>query len=932
MEATRAISTLLAFSLALSCSLACFCDHYPWTRWTTCSVTCGGGQTTRRRLFTVDEYYIKFSCGTLCTPGRETRACNLAGCSTACTIGDWSSWSSCDPCVQKQFRYRKLVIPAQFGGRCEDTKMTDDRVCLPTTLCNIQQTECVNKFRCQNGRCIPEALECNGEHDCGDGSDEEGCPKRDPPCPREVEPLPAAQLIGSGYNALSGELVAEVLNNTYYGGKCKTLARGILDKIYRVPSNLLNFTFQETKLEDDVTNEFYPDAVNYESRVSRSSDSRSDATSGFNIPILFGHSSSKKSTTKSKFKEVIQASRKKDSAFVRVHKKISVSEFVMKDKDLHLSEPFLRALSSLPVEYNFALYSRIFQDFGTHYFSSGAVGGVYDLLYQYDRSSLQTSGLTESELQHCVTTETVTRVLFIKIRKSSKRCTQNSMTLKTKGSILEASEKSVSMVRGGRAEFAAALAWEKGKTFPSETKYNDWVKSVHDNPTVVEFKLRPILGLVTGIPCAVTKRKNLQRAMLEFTKDADPCRCRPCPNNGKAVMLENSCMCICKAGTYGDSCEHRLPDFNSEVQDGYWSCWSPWTSCMASHQQRRHRQCNNPAPKHGGKDCEGPSTQEEKCYITLFGDGSTLCINDDESMRERDSKTKEPTDGFVYCPKPEPPEHGFLRVSKSWYRVAEMLEIRCYSGYEPTGYQFYRCKEDRTWHKEDLECQRVVCDRPLVKSPARLEPTAEEFVVGDKVNVRCPPGSVLTGPNQYTCTVDLTWEPEPPQPITCRQDTENTRCHPGQKLSGDECVCMSPDQDCGSVHSPSLCVFDSKAQTLRSTSSCAYLAARCAGQELHLVRTGQCAESDMPWAAQRARLLALSRSKEPCGPLDTCGDWEQCTDSACQCLLPNQCPKDEAADHCVVIASREKWLSLCALAAMQCRKVRVQSCGVTEHP
>lgn len=64
----------------------------------------------------------------------------------------------------------------------------------------------------------------------------------------------------------------------------------------------------------------------------------------------------------------------------------------MKSKDLQLSDVFLKALNHLPLEYNFALYSRIFDDFGTHYFTSGSLGGVYDLLYQFSLEELKNSG------------------------------------------------------------------------------------------------------------------------------------------------------------------------------------------------------------------------------------------------------------------------------------------------------------------------------------------------------------------------------------------------------------------------------------------------------------------------------------------------------------------------------------------------------------
>lgn len=38
-------------------------------------------------------------------------------------------------------------------------------------------------FDCKNSICVPLIFKCDGDNDCGDGSDEEGCPADKPPCP-----------------------------------------------------------------------------------------------------------------------------------------------------------------------------------------------------------------------------------------------------------------------------------------------------------------------------------------------------------------------------------------------------------------------------------------------------------------------------------------------------------------------------------------------------------------------------------------------------------------------------------------------------------------------------------------------------------------------------------------------------------------------------
>lgn len=54
---------------------------------------------------------------------------------------------------------------------------------------------------------------------------------------------------------------------------------------------------------------------------------------------------------------------------------------------------------------------------------------------------------------------------------------------------MKGAEKAISLVRGGRSEYAAALALEKGNS-SSEKVFSEWLESVKDNPTVIDFEVR----------------------------------------------------------------------------------------------------------------------------------------------------------------------------------------------------------------------------------------------------------------------------------------------------------------------------------------------------------------------------------------------------------------------------------------------------------
>uniref|UniRef100_A0A8C0C9U9 Complement component C6 n=3 Tax=Balaenoptera TaxID=9766 RepID=A0A8C0C9U9_BALMU len=924
--ARHSVLYFILLSALIDKGQACFCDHYPWTQWSSCSKTCNSGTQTRQRQIVVNQYYLENFCDQLCTK-RETRECNWQTCPINCLLGDYGPWSDCDPCVEKQFKVRSILRPSQFGGQpCTEPLMTF-QPCIPSKLCKIEDVDCKNKFHCDSGRCIASKLECNGENDCGDNSDERNCGRKKSVCSRQYNPIPSVQLMGTGFHFLAGESRGEVLDNSFTGGICKTVKSSRASNPYRFPANLENVNFEVQTEEDDLETGFYEDLISLEVNKDQQGLAFGQEKSSFHVPIFYSSKRRQSSTRNSAFKQAIQASYKKDSSFIRIYKVIKVLNFTMKTKDLQLSDVFLKALNHLPLEYNSALYSRIFDDFGTHYFTSGSLGGVYDLLYQFSKEELKNSGLTKAEAQNCIRVETKKRFLFFKKTKVEYRCTTNKLSEKYGGSFMQGSEKSISLVQGGRSEYAAALAWEKGSSGPEEKTFSEWLESVKENPTVIDFKLAPITDLVRNIPCAVTRRNNLRRAYQEYAAKFDPCQCARCPNNGHPTLSGTECLCVCQSGTYGENCERRSPDYKSNAVDGNWGCWSSWSTCDATYKRSRTRECNHPAPQQGGKSCEGERRQEEHCTFSIMQNDGQPCISDDEEVKEIDLPELESDSG---CPQPVPPENAFIRNEKKLYSVGEEVEIICLTGFKPVGYQYFSCLPDRTWRRGDVECRRTECLKPVVQEVLTLSPFQTLYKIGESIELTCPRGFVVAGPSRYTCSGD-SWTPPISSSLACEKDTLarlKGHCQPGQKQLGSECVCMSPEEDCG-FYSEDICVLDTSSSHHFTSTACKFLAEKCLNnQQFHFLHVGSCQEGpQLEWGLERTKLSSSSTKKESCG-YDTCYDWEKCSaaTSKCVCLLPSQCFKSGNQLFCVKMGSSMsgRTVNICEVGAVRCANRKVE--------
>nr|BAU69633.1 C9 [Sphyrna zygaena] len=546
-----------------------------------------------------------------------------------CQLTPWNQWSSCQPCLGRRYRSRSIIHFGQFGGRtCSDT-LSDEESCPVIGNCEEPPINCGINFQCDSGQCIPRRLKCNEDNDCGDYSDEDDCESYRSPCRKLLEPLEIGNIAGSGVNIFGMEPRRSPFNNKLYYGQCNHVYDGNRRMYFRIPWNIIQFNYQ-TQAEQAFVTEMYESSSEVVTKIME------ESTSNFNIGLSLRTSTknlnasleAKFNLNKTRNLEILLShNQSQTNEYFRVKGQIQLAKFHIRRNRYKLDEDFVIDLKNLPLEYEKGVYFKILEDYGTHYTSSGTLGGDYQMVYVLDKSEMAKEHINNEKVKECLgfhanfnfrqniiksEDKTNTHAHFNINDDKCKIVTRAYSSLKTEKPLIK---DVLSFVTGGDTVFLTRLnvMLSEGNRPIDASIYTDWASSLIHSPALVRQQNVPIYDLVPSeMRSASVIRHNLERAISDYEAEYSVCKCGPCMNGGTVLQLDGHCRCLCSNRFQGIACETPKPlqTGKSGYTDGQWSCWSGWSSCT-NNQRVRTRQCLG--TQGGGTACPGISKGTGYC-------------------------------------------------------------------------------------------------------------------------------------------------------------------------------------------------------------------------------------------------------------------------------------------------------------------------------
>ncbi|XP_064004335.1 complement component C8 beta chain isoform X2 [Pogoniulus pusillus] len=428
-----------------------------------------------------------------------------------CVLSAWSSWSSCDPCQKKRYRFALLEQPSQFGGDACEYSDRESEGCATSSPCR-SKVRCDGFVCALTGRCITRRLLCNGDDDCGDLSDERNCNKVSKKCDQKWEQYWGIENLAKGLNVFTSDLEGLVLDHRYYAGGCSP--HYIMDTRFRKPHNVESYT-PETKGKYEFTLAEYDSYSSYESSVLREKSKEFSIAFGIKIPTVFEAGFSYKDNRLKKFIQRMKRFSSTASKFVHARSELAVATYRLKPRALVLHHEFLQRLRQLPLEYSYGEYRELYRDYGTHYITEATVGGVYEYTLVMNSDELQKAGYSLSDVQKCAqgsakiggNIEGVYAVLGV----SASDCKTLLKEVGDATAKKQFVEDFIALVRGGASEHITTLAY---RDLPTATLMQQWGDAVQYNPEIIKMKEASVSAYVPWATVALLVRSPRGKMML----------------------------------------------------------------------------------------------------------------------------------------------------------------------------------------------------------------------------------------------------------------------------------------------------------------------------------------------------------------------------------------------------------------------------------